>query len=92
LYLIDETAYLRTSVPVTWLDYKVWEMGPVAEELYNELRYDQCIVQNGQPLNLEPYIETKKTTTSNGSINITIYPKVEYNLDEFSAFEKRTNR
>lgn len=88
LYLIDETAYTRTGVPVTWLDYKVWEMGPVAEELYNELRYDQSIVQNGEPLNLEPYIETKKTTTSNGSINITIYPKGEYNLDEFSEFEK----
>jgi len=27
LYLIDETSYMRTGVPVTWLDYKVWEMG-----------------------------------------------------------------
>ena len=45
LYLIDETSYMQTGVSVTWLDYKVWEMGPVAEELYNELRYDQSHLQ-----------------------------------------------
>ncbi len=60
LYLIDETAYFRTGVPVTWLDYKVWEMGPVAEELYNELRYDQSLIQNGEKINLEPFIFTEK--------------------------------
>jgi uncharacterized phage-associated protein len=88
LYLIDETSYARTGVPVTWLDYKVWEMGPVAEELYNELRNDQSLVQNGEPINLEPFIKTEKTTTAKGSVNITIHPNGSYNLDEFSSFEK----
>ncbi|MCW3110856.1 MAG: hypothetical protein JWQ09_5362 [Segetibacter sp.] len=88
LYLIDETSYARTGVPVTWLDYKVWEMGPVAEELYNELRYDRSLVQNEEPINLGPFICTEKTKTPKGSVNIIIHPNGQYNLDEFSFFEK----
>lgn len=88
LYLIDETAYIRTGSPVTWLDYKVWKMGPVAEELYNELRYDQSLIQHGKPVNLESFIETEKDEGPDGKIQIAIYPKGEYNLGEFSSFEK----
>lgn len=88
LYLIDETSYGRTGVPITWLDYKVWEMGPVAEELYNELRYDQSTIQNGEAINLDPFIKTEKTTSANGNVTITIHPNGNYNLDEFSSFEK----
>lgn len=87
LYLIDETAFMRSGAPVTWLDYKVWEMGPVAEELYDELRYDQTISKNGEPVNLESFIKTNKKVNPNGSVNITIYPKGEFNLDQFSPFE-----
>jgi uncharacterized phage-associated protein len=39
LYLIDETSMRETGIPVTWLEYKVWEMGPVAIDVYEELRY-----------------------------------------------------
>ncbi|HEY4335985.1 MAG TPA: Panacea domain-containing protein [Puia sp.] len=87
LYLIDETAYVSTGVSVTWLDYKVWEMGPVAEELYNELRYDQSILQNGEPINLESYIETEKSDGINGQPQIIIRPKGKFQLDDFSAYE-----
>jgi uncharacterized phage-associated protein len=87
LYLIDETSYMRTGVPVTWMDYKVWEMGPVAEELYNELRYEQSFVQNGEAINLEHFIETSKSDYK-GQPQITILPKSNYDLGEFSAFEK----
>ena len=87
LYLIDETAYLRTGVSVTWLDYKVWEMGPVAEELYNELRFDQSIIQNGEPINLEGYIQTEKLDGGTSQVQIVIHPKGIYSLDEFSPFE-----
>jgi uncharacterized phage-associated protein len=88
LYLIDETSYMRTGVSVTWLDYKVWEMGPVAEELYNELRYDQSLLQNGEPINLEGFIETEKTDGFNGQTQIILRPKGEYQLDELSSYEK----
>jgi uncharacterized phage-associated protein len=88
LYLIDETAYMRTGVPVTWLDYKVWEMGPVAEELYNELRFDQKLVQYDKPLSLETFIRTEKKELAEGQTQINIYPAGNYNLGELSAFEK----
>lgn len=86
LYLIDETAYMRTGVPVTWMEYKVWEMGPVAEELHNELRHDQSLLQNGVPVNLDNFIETKKIEAKK-RLKIYIYPKGIYNLSDFSEFE-----
>lgn len=88
LYLIDEGAYIRSGSPVTWLDYKVWEMGPVAEELYNELRYDQSFMQNGAVINLDAFIETQQAEGVKGQPQIIIHPKGNYHLDEFSAFEK----
>jgi len=88
LYLIDETAYIRSGVSVTWLDYKVWEMGPVAEELYNELRYDQTLAQNDEPINLEAFIETEKKEDKSGKVKIIIRPKGTHTLNEFSTFEK----
>jgi uncharacterized phage-associated protein len=87
LYLIDETAYERTGVPVTWLDYKVWKNGPVAEELYNELRHDQSLIQNGEKINLESFITTQKKE-SDGKTQIYILPKGNYRFDAFSSFEK----
>ena len=88
LYLIDETSYMHTGVSVTWLDYKVWEMGPVAEELYNELRYDQSLLQGGEAVNLEEFIETEKTDGFGGQTQIIIHPKGGYRLDDFSPYEK----
>ena len=86
LYLIDETSYMRSGVPVTWLDYKVWEMGPVAEELYNELRYHQTMRLNDEEISLEKFIQTHKKEV-NGNESILISPKDEYSFDEFSEFE-----
>ena len=35
IYLIDEEAVKEDGVPITWLDYKVWKFGPVAQEAYD---------------------------------------------------------
>ncbi len=89
LYLIDETAYIRSGSPITWFDYKIWEMGPVAEELYNELRYDQSILQNGEPINLSKFIKTEEIDSFDGRTKIiTILPKGEYDFGQFSSFEQ----
>jgi len=87
LYLIDEVSYQRTGSPITWLEYKVWEMGPVAEEIYNELKFNQSLIQDGQVLNLENYITTNKKLTTDGNTQITILQNGNYNLVIFSAFE-----
>lgn len=88
LYLIDETAYQRTGVPVTWLDYQVWEMGPVAGELYEELRNGRTYIQHNQPLSLEPYIGTEKKDNPDQTSYITLYPVGKADLSVFSLFEQ----
>jgi uncharacterized phage-associated protein len=40
LYIIDETAVMETGAPVTGLDYRVWKMGPVAFDVYADLRHN----------------------------------------------------
>ncbi len=35
VYLIDERFVLMRGFPLTWLDYYVWEKGPVAPEIYS---------------------------------------------------------
>ncbi len=35
VYLIDERFVLTRGFPLTWLDYYVWEKGPVAPEIYS---------------------------------------------------------
>jgi uncharacterized phage-associated protein len=87
LYLIDETAYSRTGVPVTWVDYKVWEMGPVAEELYEELRNERYLMENNQRVSLEAYIQTKRINLQ-GHDSLIIEPKGTAQMDCFSPFEK----
>ena len=62
-------------------------MGPVAEELYNELNYNQTIIQHGKPLNLNSFIQTEKEVFGDSKFQIKIIPKDKYSLDEFSSFD-----
>ena len=34
LYLIDEESVIKYGTPITWLDYAVWQKGPVPAEIY----------------------------------------------------------
>lgn len=34
IYLIDERSTIETGAPITWLEYKVWNLGPVSEDIY----------------------------------------------------------
>lgn len=40
LYIIDETSVKETGAPVTGLEYRVWKMGPVAFDVYKDLRHE----------------------------------------------------
>lgn len=75
LYLIDEEAIRDNGVPITWLDYKVWQYGPV----------DPCIFDIRS--NFEDYISVKTTTSLNGDNCTVISPKKEFGGDEFSDYE-----
>ncbi len=40
LYIIDETSVKETGVSVTGLEYRVWKMGPVAYDVYKDLKHE----------------------------------------------------
>lgn len=73
LYLIDETAVKDDGIPVTWLDYKVWQYGPVAPETYFIKDDDHLFAK---------YIHTKKS--ENGTL---IVPVSQFNENSFSEYE-----
>lgn len=75
VYLIDELKVKDNGVPLTWLDYKVWQFGPVAPELYY-LRDNNTVFSN--------YVGAVRD--SNGTL---IVPKQEFNKSKFSARDMR---
>ena len=73
LYLIDEAAVKDSGVPVTWLDYKVWQYGPVSPAIY-EIHYkDNCFSE---------YVGCERTEWGR-----LIVPKQGFSVDEFSRYE-----
>lgn len=75
VYLIDELKVKDNGVPLTWLDYEVWQFGPVAPELYY-LRDNNTVFSN--------YVGAVRD--SNGTL---IVPKQEFNKSKFSARDMR---
>jgi uncharacterized phage-associated protein len=63
LYILDETSIKETGTPVTWLDYKVWENGPVAIDVYNEIKHQEVFCYQGKELSLLHAIKLKKKLT-----------------------------
>lgn len=75
VYLIDEHKVKDNGVPLTWLDYKVWQFGPVAPELYY-LRDNNSVFND--------YV--RAVQDNNGTL---IIPQKEFNGAKFSARDKR---
>lgn len=75
LYLIDEEAVKDSGTPITWLDYKVWQLGPVDPAVF--FIYP----------NFKEYISTQKEETPTGESHTIILPKKEFEDDEFSEYD-----
>lgn len=73
LYLIDEEAVKDGGIPITWLDYKAWQYGPVAPETF-------FIKEETNLFN--SYLE--KSKKGDGTI---IKPKVSFDDSEFSDYD-----
>lgn len=73
LYLIDEEAVKDGGIPITWLDYKAWQYGPVAPETF--------FIKEETGL-FNSYIE--KSKKGDGTI---IKPKVNFDDSEFSDYD-----
>jgi uncharacterized phage-associated protein len=73
LYLIDEAAVKDDGIPVTWLDYKVWQYGHVAPETF--------FIKDNNHL-FAGYVNTIKEENK-----MIITPAVEFKVDSFSEYE-----
>lgn len=76
LYLLDEISILRCGLPFLNLKYEVWQLGPVAQDVYVDLSGEQ-------PKMLEEYINL---VFQNGNRTY-IKAKKEFNDDEFNDNE-----
>jgi uncharacterized phage-associated protein len=85
LYIIDEISVKETGTPVTWLEYKVWEKGPVAENIYMEINE---YGKNWNTLHLENFIKKEKQVNKHSSYKETIIlPNKEFDDSEFCDYE-----
>lgn len=75
LYLIDEQAIKDSGVPITWLDFKVWQYGPVDPAIFFIKK------------NFESYIALKDEINSYGKHSTIILPRKEFSDEEFSEYE-----
>lgn len=84
LYIIDETSMNESGVPVTWLEYKAWKLGPVAPEIWDE-------VKNGVTCSdsklVGEYIKIEKKLDNDLNESLYIVSNAEFNDGEFSDYE-----
>lgn len=88
LYILDETSIKETGTPVTWLDYKVWENGPVAIDVYNEIKHQEVFCFQGKELSLLQFIELeKKFNADRNSEEVFLKPNGYFNKGIFNRYE-----
>ena len=88
LYILDETSIKETGSPVTWLDYKVWENGPVAIDVYNEIKNQEVFCYQGKELSLLHSIQLeKKFNTDRNSEEVFLKPNGDFDKTIFNRYE-----
>ena len=89
LYIIDERSIMSIGSPITWLEYKAWAEGPVAEDIYNEVKNRARIEIAGKNLNLDEFITVfRQENKERKQEEIFIKNKKASSLHEFSRVEK----
>jgi len=96
LYLIDEASVREIGSPITWLDHKVWKLGPVAVEVYREIRFGEKTTIGEKTFSLADFIvwDVHQNPRYKDGVEVSIRPKPEVkpNLMEFSEFEEELIR
>jgi uncharacterized phage-associated protein len=88
IYILDETSIKETGTPVTWLDYKVWENGPVAIDVYNEIKHQEVFCYQGKELSLLHSIQLeKKFNTDRNSEEVFLKPNGNFDESIFNRYE-----
>lgn len=89
LYIIDEMAMRETGTPVTWLEYRVWKHGPVAAEIYQEIKHGEKMSIGGHLISLDDFVKVIKQDSPRrpGQEEVFIAANGENNLSVLSAYE-----
>jgi uncharacterized phage-associated protein len=88
LYVIDETSMKEVGVPVTWLEYKAWEYGPVAPEIYEEIKNGITCGPNSQLVGTYINVSAKDNPVDPSKSPIKLISSVkEFDDSEFSDYE-----
>jgi len=89
LYIVDEISIKETGVPFTWLDYKAWEMGPVPEEIYCELRYKQRCLDEHCNISIFKYVDVQiePNPVSPDRDAYKLLKSKDFSDDEFTEYE-----
>lgn len=86
LFLIDERAVIETGVPITWVRYEAWHLGPVPVEIYLQIRYNENVIDKGKVQTLSQFVHASLSEI-NTYDGLLITPKLEFSDDEFSDYE-----
>ncbi|TAD97203.1 MAG: DUF4065 domain-containing protein [Bacteroidetes bacterium] len=78
LYIIDETSVKETGVPVTWLEYKAWKYGPVAEDIFES-------IGNTEKSPFSDFIYAEKVCSNTNQIKA----KKDFDDGEFDLYEMK---
>jgi uncharacterized phage-associated protein len=89
LYFLDETSIKETGMPFTWLEYKVWKLGPVAEEIHNELRHKRFEIYGDFEFSLKNYVQTTRfeNPVEAQFDSFKVEPIKAFDKGEFSEYE-----
>jgi uncharacterized phage-associated protein len=86
LFLIDERAVKETGVPVTWVQYEAWHLGPVPAEIYFQIKNNENVLDKGKEQTLSQFVDASPSQI-NTYDGLLITPKVDFCDDEFSDYE-----
>lgn len=86
LYLIDEYSVKTNGAPITWLDHHAWQRGPVAEDVYFEVKRLEEKKVEDKNLSLDEFISVSEKEYK-GSKYTSISSKDKFEKDIFSPYE-----
>lgn len=86
LYLADEMAIKQSGVPVTWLNYKAWKLGPVPEDIYQKVKSAQLEHQKENGAHAIKHLTVSARSGALGD-GLLLEPAKEFDDSQFSDYD-----
>jgi uncharacterized phage-associated protein len=89
LYITDETAMRETGAPLTWLEYRVWKLGPVPNDIFQEIKHDEKVAVGNHFVSLDSYIRVSRqgSAVRQGQEEVFIEASSQDDLSLLSEYE-----